>query len=284
MRTLGIDLAAQPEKTAVCEIAWLSGRALPQAPKRGAEDDELLDRMADADWVGIDAPFGWPDRMVDAIHDFARENTWPADAAPERLRYRNTDWFVHEFVAENTDPPRSVWPLSVSSDRIAVCAWRCASLLTRHVKGTGRKLDRIGVPPGTATKGAPGQPGSTGLVAPQGVVEVYPAGALVLWAFPHKGYKTTASTPASEARLKREEIVALIEHVTGGWMTLTDDVRQACVQTDDQLDAFVSALVACAAATGVTVTPRSGRLAAARREGWIHLPYPDSLSGLAAVL
>src|SRR4051794_11790320 len=130
MRTLGIDLASQDAKTAFCAIEWASEKAFVEMPRAGRPESELLDAMERADWLGIDAPFGWPDAMVDAVHGFAHGGTWPDAATPQALRYRATDWFTHTIIAEKTQ--KSVWPLSVSSDRIAVCAWRCARLLTEY--------------------------------------------------------------------------------------------------------------------------------------------------------
>jgi hypothetical protein len=267
MMTLGIDLAAQEKKTASCAIEWVSGQALVELPVVGAPSGELIAAMQTVQWIGIDAPFGWPDAMVEAIHRYAHEGTWPAAVVSERLRYRATDSFVHEVIAAERN--LSVWPLSVSSDRIAVCAWRCAGLLREFGEQTGWQLDRISVP------GADGPPAeSSAPVAERGVVEVYPAGALALWGFPFKGYKRTAGTPAVVAQEKRVAILAALEETAGSWLILSDDVRSACIQDDDAFDAFISSLIACAAATGRTLQPSQEQRAAAAREGWIHLPAP----------
>jgi hypothetical protein len=91
--------------------------------------------MRTAGWIGIDAPFGLPDTMVAAIGRYANESIWLAEAVAERLRYHATDWFVHELIAEERDV--SIWSLSESSDLIAVCAWRCARLLSEFAAATG---------------------------------------------------------------------------------------------------------------------------------------------------
>jgi hypothetical protein len=82
--------------------------------------------------------------MLAAIAHYTATDQWPIGTTPERMRYRRTDWFVHDTI--KAERQQSVWPLSVSSDRIAVCAWRCARLLTSHAERTGRQLDRIGAP------------------------------------------------------------------------------------------------------------------------------------------
>jgi hypothetical protein len=49
--------------------------------------------------------------------------------------------------------------------------------------------------------------------------------------------------------------------------------------SDDLFDAVVASLTARAAAVGLTAQPGEAHAAAARKEGWIHLPT----SGLAAL-
>jgi Protein of unknown function (DUF429) len=274
VRTLGIDLAAQDKKTASCAIQWDSGRALVEAPVVGGSGEDLMDAMQSADWIAIDAPFGWPDAMVDAIHRYATEGIWPADAQPERLRYRMTDRFVQEVISEERD--LSVWPLSVSSDRIAVCAWRCANLLREFGEHTGWQLDRVGVP----ATGSPSD--ASGLLTERSIVEVYPAGALALWRFPFRGYKRTANKSAAAALEQRVTILTAPEETGGSWLSLTEDVREACLQDDDAFDSFICGLIARAAATGRTLLPLRARRATAEREGWIHLPVPDSIDRLGS--
>ncbi len=58
--------------------------------------------------------------------------------------------------------------------------------------------------------------------------------------------------------------------------------REACIESDDALDALLAALIARAAALGLTVPPGADDLELARREGWIHLPQKDSLAALLA--
>ena len=78
------------------------------------------------------------------------------------LAFRRTDQVVHAATGR--------WPLSVSADRIAYPAMRCAGLLAR-LAATGRPVRRSGI---------------DSLVA-----EVYPAAALRIWELPTAGYKTT---------------------------------------------------------------------------------------------
>jgi hypothetical protein len=72
-----------------------------------------------------------------------------------------------------------------------------------------------------------------------------------------------------------------LERAAGTWLILPDDVREACIDSDDALDAFISSLAACAAATDRTMKPSVEQRGVARREGWIHVPSPDSVFDLA---
>ena len=83
--------------------------ALFGGPSLGLADAELLDYLAAAEWVGIDAPFGWPAPMVAALQSYATSGRWPAPAKPE-FRYRRTDLFVHDHVLAEAE--QKLWPLS----------------------------------------------------------------------------------------------------------------------------------------------------------------------------
>jgi predicted nuclease with RNAse H fold len=266
MRTLGIDLAAQDKNTASCAIAWGAGSAVVELPALGVSDADLLASMAAADWTGIDAPFGWPEALIEAVGQFSGTGVWPGGLATERLRHRTTDLRAHELIKDLMDV--SLWPLSVSSNHIAACAWRCARLLTEHAMATGRPLDRVAVSPGAESP------------ADHGIAEVYPAAALALWGMRHKGYKAGASTSPALAHEIRGQVLAGLERAAGPWLTLSGDVRTACLDTDHTFDALIAALVARAAATGRTVRPSAGERGVVGREGWIHLPVSDSLARL----
>jgi predicted nuclease with RNAse H fold len=165
MRSLGIDLSANPKLTAACLIKWEDGEgeveelALGAQTKGGVKDATLLDLADRADKVAIDAPFGYPAEFVLAITEWARPGgAWPT-VEKAKLRYRATDSFVAAKVRR---------PLSVSSERIASTAWRCAQLLSRMEQRSGKAVDRAGG--GHA-------------------VEVYPAAALLVWGLAPDKYK-----------------------------------------------------------------------------------------------
>ena len=96
------------------------------------------------------------------------------------------------------------------------------------------------------------------------VYEVYPGAALLRWGLQSAGYKRDA---AVRARL----VDAL---GVGG-------DRDELARTDHALDALLCAIVARAAALGLTERPPAELDAAiVAREGWIHLPHEGSLRTL----
>lgn len=250
MRTVGVDLSVAEKGTALAAIEWereSQDRARVGEPSLGLGDEALLDLLVDAEWVGIDSPFGWPEAMVGALHSYATTGRWPAPAKPE-FRYRRTDLFVHDHVGAETG--QKLWPLSPSTDRIALTAWRLAGLREAAFRRSRIRFDRAGG---------------------DRVLEVYPAAALVLWGLPREGYKADPGA--------REELLAALE-AEAPWLEWEPGAREACVEADDALDAVLCALIARAAALGLTEPPPPERLDSARAEGWIHLPRKGSLGEL----
>lgn len=239
MKTLGIDLAADPKKTGACAIDWSTGTVtlLP----RPTTDEALVEAALDATRIGIDVPLGWPDAFVRSIAVHHDRAGWPPAAHPPPadrvpLRFRRTDLVLQA---------RGMTPLSVSTDRIGVTSLRGARL--QHLWSTaGIEVDRSGV---------------TGRV-----VEAYPAGALRVWGLTSKGYKGTKA----DNRVRCTALTAELSARCGPLATTAAAALDGC--DDDALDAFICALIARAAALGLTQRPEAEDLAAARREGWIHLP------------
>lgn len=249
MITGGVDLAADPRRTAWCAIDWATGAV---ELSDGPVDDEAIVALATrAQLSGWDVPLGWPDAFVEAIgehHDGPGFGKGVFNAGPDArrlMRYRLTD----RRFAEASDPVR--WPLSVSTDLIGVPALRAAALQRRLVD-QGLVVDRAG----------------TGGV----VAETYPAGTLAAWGWPSRGYKGTAG---------RERRIDLVERLSNALpaLSFSTGVREAMVASDDRLDALICALVARAVATGRGSPPPTVDLAVARREGWIHIAAdrPDRL-------
>lgn len=244
MRTLGIDLASQAATTAACLLAWRDGVADVEELQVGVEDSAALDLAARADVVGVDAPFGWPDDFVELIarwHGPDRATPLPPWTTTRRdaLRFRLTDEVTRQVTGR--------WPLSVSTDLIALPALRCAGLLVK-----------LGV---TDRSGG------------ERAVEVYPAAALAAWGFASRGYKGTEGAAA------RRDLVGGLRTATP-WLRLRTRDADAIATSSDALDALLAALVARAWALGLAPPPPPEHRERAAREGWIALPAQGSLRKL----
>lgn len=205
---------------------------MARPPELRRDDDNLDMLIAGADVVGIDAPFGWPRAFVEAVAGW-RGTVWSPEER-KRMQFRETDLFVQRETG--------IWPLSVSTDRIALPAMRANALLQRH----GVK-DRSGGPSAQQPK-------------PQ-FFEVYPAASLKSWGLTCRGYKLT--DPQCH-RIRRTILRALRKQMP--WLEVGDEY----IESSDALDALIASLTARAAAQGLTIKPGRGQIAAARREGWIH--------------
>ncbi|MFC7451425.1 DUF429 domain-containing protein [Rhodococcus daqingensis] len=238
MRTVGVDLAAEPRKTAVAVIAWSGGAARVENLWLGVGNAEIVEAVRGSERTGIDSPFGWPEAFVRFLteHDtgtLQATNDLESKDGRRPLAMRRTDLLVRASTGLS--------PLSVSADRIAHVAFRCAGLLA-ELREREVEASRVS---GRA-------------------VEVYPAAALLGWGLPARGYK---------GRMNR---AALTELVTGfaeaaPWLDL-GEAEWLCRESDDAFDAVVAAVVARAAALGKTELPADPDREVAEREGWIHLP------------
>jgi predicted nuclease with RNAse H fold len=252
--TVGIDLAARPERSRVCEITW-SG-----APQVRLLDDcrtnerlrALVQNAADegVSKIGIDCPLGWPQDFVAAVSRYHGRAGWPTPAAAHErsLEYRLTDYVVKQRV-------EGAWPLSVSADRLGVVAFRCAEIISGMPS-----VDR------------------TGCSGP--VAEVYPAAALRQWGLVDKqSVKEHGSYKRSRAAL-----LALFSRLATALPLDYSKVADACQTNHDAFDALVCAVIARAVERGMTEAPAEHQRAAAEVEGWIHLPATRPLQQQAREL
>lgn len=244
MVTLGVDLASQPKRTATCLVRWDRCSARVEGLSMGATDSDLHELFARADKIGIDAPFGWPMPFARAVAQYSASTVWPS-AEIRKLRFRRTDMVVQEKLGR--------WPLSVSSDLIAVPAMRAVRLLA-ETAATGETIDRSG--------------GGR-------FVEVYPAAALSVWEFPSSGYK------GKKGSVVRARLVSDLAERTADWLALSQKDWARCTSSDDMLDALVAALVARAVQIDRCEPIPPGDHALATEEGWIALPRSESLVELS---
>ncbi len=239
-RTAGVDLASQDSNTALAEIAWHGDNAVLESVSMGVDNDAIVDVATRVGVIGIDCPLGWPAAFTDFLLA-ARTGSLPADAGAsaaekQRLAYRRTDVEVRRVIGR--------WPLSVSADRIAYPAMRCAGLLAR-LASNGYAVRRSGFR--------------------SVVAEVYPAAALLRWRVHGSGKK---SDPAALAATVDELVRRTRWLDWGGWAPV-------CKAHHDALDAVLCALVAGAVVLGRTAGTDDLAVAdrkVADEEGWIHLP------------
>ena len=242
MLTLGIDLAAEPERTALAWIEWLAGRAIVRDACWGADDKAILAAVTEADKVGIDCPLGWPDAFITFVRAHqAGSVAIPRGIADRGWRRSLTLRLTDKVVKQET----LLTPLSASGDRIGHVAMRCAVLLAQQ----GTAVDRNG----------------SGKIA-----EVYPAASLKIWGLRYRGYKRPGDTQTVD-KLVSELLQA------APWLEL-GEAEFLCRSRHDAVDAVVASLTARAADRNLTLRPRTPEeSAAARTEGWIAFPLADSL-------
>lgn len=151
MRTVGVDLAAEPANTAIAVVDWGSSAARVVAVELPGDDDAVLRHAHEADKIGIDCPLGWPDKFVKFVVDHQNQHEHSTDATSAEWRrslaYRRTDEHVRRTLG--------MVPLSVSTDLVSLAQ-------------QGHAVDRAG----------------SGLI-----VEVYPAAGLRHRGFDHRRYK-----------------------------------------------------------------------------------------------
>jgi hypothetical protein len=236
MRTVGVDLAAEPKKTAVAVIDWHAGGAVVDWVKTGFTDADILAASAGAAKVGIDCPLGWPEPFIEFLNAQREGRPLAAHDLEGRrlLAYRMTDRAVTEAIG--------LRPLSVAADRIGHAAMRAAGLLAA-LEQTGASVDRSGA----------------GLV-----VEVYPAAALKVWQLTHTKYKGTGSSAA-----RNELVDALRARMPALELASFEPL---CRVSDDAFDSLICALIARASALGKVTLPDQAQAAHAMTEGWIAIP------------
>jgi len=250
VRTLGVDLAAAAKKTAVAVLEWAGGAARLEYLSLDVGDQEIVELFGRSAMTGIDCPVGWPDAFLPFIAGHLNFDAHPVldhDGIEGRrlLAYRDTD----RFVTGQT----GLIPLSVSADRLAHPAMRCAVIQAKI------SLDH----------GPQPRDGSGGLA------EVYPAASLKSWGLLARGYKGPGGAETQRLALLLEGLAQ-----AAPWLDLAGHEDQLA-GSDDMFDALIASLTARAVALGRTMRPDGNQAKAARTEGWIHLPTGglDALNG-----
>lgn len=241
MRTLGVDLAAQPKKTAACIIEWNAESATVLDVQVDFENGQILALAKNCDATGIDSPFGWPLPFIEVLKQVHAPPIQPILIDPgdpvvrQHLRFRRTDLHVRE--------KHGLVPLSVSCDKLGIVAMRCIRLLDL-LEVTDRSGDGR-------------------------VWEVYPAVALKNWGIIFAGPKL----------LKLEALLQQVLQRCP-WLHIPEKAKLLCSRNHHAFDALIASLVTRAAFLGRTERPPDEDADAARREGWIAVPDKDGLGTL----
>ena len=241
MKTLGVDLAAATKKTGVAVIEWSDDRATLVHLALDVDDQEIVDLFATCDMTGVDCPVGWPDALIPFLTGHQNFDAVPVlkhdgIAGRRLLAYRDTD----RYCTAQT----GLIPLSVSADRLAHPAMRCAVIQAKIGALHGPQL----------------RDGSERLA------EVYPAASLKIWGLNGRGYKGRGVPETERLGL----LLAALEE-QAPWLDLGAN-RDRITASDDLFDAVIASLTARAVARRRTLLPDAAQAQAARSEGWIHLP------------
>ena len=237
MLVAGLDLAAESKGTALAVLDWSQNRVELEHLQLGVTDGVVIEIAPTLAKLGIDCALGWPADFAEFIKTFASPSLagqcFAGDIDWRRnLAYRETDREVYRITGR--------WPLSVSTDRLAMTALRCAGLLTK-LQAAGEQVDRSG-------RGK--------------VVEIYPAASMRLWGLSIAGYR---KSPEIRRQLL-DQLLALAP-----WLNLRGKEPQM-VASCDAFDAVVAALAAGSAALGQSTVAPANLLQKAKIEGWVALP------------
>ena len=184
-------------------------------------------------------PFGWPDLFVALMAD-RHHGPLPAQAMPNAAAWEK--WRTRQVAQRLTDrfltddPRIQTRPLPASFQLLGATAAMWV-LVEAQLVSLGVPVDRAGLE-GT-------------------VCETYPSAALAAWGL-GKGKQTWSELQSNFAFLTADE--SLLSRFA----------------SDDVCDAVVCALIARARDLELTIGPPDDELAAARREGWIHVSCEPS--------
>lgn len=238
--TVGVDLAAADERTALAGVEWRGGAAIVREVRLGVGDDEIIAAVERAEHTGIDCPFGWPMPFAELVAGHERGRIAGPGKGEAAAAWRRR--MVYRTIDEVVRAETGLIPLSVSADRIAHAAFRVALVLTRLAEA-GHPVDRTGE--GT-------------------VAEVYPAACLRRWGLTHRGYKRGAGHGFLLDALR----------AAAPWLEM-DGHEELLRASHDAFDAMIAALGARAVALGHFRRPDEKQRPVAAVEGWIALPTCD---------
>lgn len=253
VRVVGVDWATESKKRAAVELATQSGVLILVKVVQPFSDADAGSTLKDPglDVVAVDTPFGWPKDFTGFVSAWSASSGGTPPPTSQSFSLRTTDLVVRQETGKQ--------PLSVSADRIGLCARSWVNVVTAE-----KVADRIDV----GQRPAPERP----------VIEVYPGASLKVFA-KHSNSKVD-DADFKKKRASREAALKGLSSVFGVQdpNQLTNMLIGVGDEDSDAADAFLAALTALAylgQLPGWSVRrPASHELALAETEGWIFFPVP----------
>lgn len=246
--TWGLDVSTDKAKTAAVAIDWSTdGRAKVidvVHPLSAGDVAPLITQHRGNRWA-VDVPFGWPDRFV-ALMASRHDKPLPVEARPADTEWET--WRTRHVAQRVTDAFLAederikTRPLPASFQLLGATAAMWV-LIEAQLADLGVAIDRAGID--------------------GNVCETYPSAALSAWRLGR------AKRPWPELRKHFPFLIA-------------DQRLRGHFSSDDVCDAVVCALIARARDLNLTLLPSKADLAAARREGWIHVSCASKYDLVAA--
>lgn len=250
VQAVGVDWATEAAGRGAVVIEVDGARLVVTGvhPAGTISDEEVarLVNLTTATVVAVDIPFGWPASFATFVNDWSALDHGPAVPTRSEFRHRATDRVVNQSLRQP--------PMAVSADKFAMGARLWAELArgngwTSRIDVHGSKVGRTPAP----------------------IIEVYPAATLRALGAHVAGYKGTKDAPMGVRIALLDRLVSAFE------VSFAEGLDQAALtRTDNELDAFLSALTGLAyhgSLPGWTIsTPAEDQRTLAAREGWIFYP------------
>lgn len=260
MRIVGIDWATEKKNRAL--VSLTTGTQAAVCEVLSSVSDEVAMQICRDDQnavVAVDIPFGWPRKFSEFVATWSPTAATAAPPASDDFRLRQTDRVV------KTEVPKE--PLSVSADRIAMGARSWTALISKsdlaaQVDVEGKPKERIPT-----------------------LIEVYPGATAIALGRDRQRLADEESYKSDPATRR-----ALVKHVAsaiGVSLGRFEDEIVSQGKDSDETDAFLAAVTGrIYAASQVGSLPKlpwtvrcprtADEMEAARVEGWIFFPTPES--------
>ncbi|MFT3709655.1 MAG: DUF429 domain-containing protein [Archangium sp.] len=242
-RFVGLDWAADAKNRGFVDLHEREGALTVAHAFVGISDDEARVLLSAPQLtIGVDTPFGWPIQFTNFAKQWTPTGASASPPSRDDFAWRMTD----QFAKTRTEKT----PLSVSSDRLALC-----SRSWMQVLASSNASARVDVGQRSSRHGA--------------IFEVYPAATLLLVA--NESFETAKF---KTSRIVRRKALAAIRKrfAISSRFELEGDTDKDSHVADAFLAALTTAIYAGAIAGWTVMTPNAEQRAVAMSEGWIFLP------------